>query len=664
MRYFIVAVSFVLISLSNLAMAQAASQGPDEYIPPNLPPELQAICQPCYDQLDQCQSNCVLAYWNTPYSPQKKCDSYDPSTNPKLQSCYDEAARTKDSCLAGCQGYDYCEPYCNNNYALDRADCENRFMTTCYGACVADCRQKFEVCIKDRSCYNSTCRVRIDRDFDGVSADGISNITFKLALDGDYSDYEIKIPEAAGGQVIQKSKSEIMFIPSAAGAGRNYLTPQKLSVTGSCTPSDGGAKAETTESFYVVQPPLFFVHGILSSAETWRIDEARAAKDGWSYGDISYNNTGATQDNANQLGIELDAFLEGVRQGAYYGGKKISASKVDLLAHSLGGLVTRYYIGHFYDGNILRFIMVGTPNHGASDAYLTPIAPSIAGQAGRDLRPDSEIIRELNQTTLNPQIGYYTIAGTGWATRTIDFADTTWNGDGIVLVDSVRLPGVPLYCTYDAHSSQLYFYSPYDGNVDEHKKGKMGWFSSDGNTLTSSEDVYNIFKSIILTGSAQGWECDQYKQNSPAKVYIGTARSPVTLHAYDAQGNHLGPTANGTIENQLGQGAFYSNGTETTHQMVKIVTDREIKFVIVGERAGQFGLDVITLEKNGTLNRKSFDNVSVNKGTSYTYSPQKPEAGLVPSGGAGCPLPLAVGALFFGYIKHSKKRTSPSSRHH
>jgi PKD repeat protein len=49
------------------------------------------------------------------------------------------------------------------------------------------------------------------------------------------------------------------------------------------------------------------------------------------------------------------------------------ATKVDIVAHSMGGLVTRSYIeqlGPYLRDNIEHFIMLGTPNNGATNAYF------------------------------------------------------------------------------------------------------------------------------------------------------------------------------------------------------------------------------------------------------------------------------------------------------
>jgi hypothetical protein len=47
-----------------------------------------------------------------------------------------------------------------------------------------------------------------------------------------------------------------------------------------------------------------------------------------------------------------------------------SSTKVDIVAHSMGGLLSRSYIqGNRYRDDVDQFIMLGTPNYGSSDAY-------------------------------------------------------------------------------------------------------------------------------------------------------------------------------------------------------------------------------------------------------------------------------------------------------
>ncbi len=62
------------------------------------------------------------------------------------------------------------------------------------------------------------------------------------------------------------------------------------------------------------------------------------------------------------------------------------ADKVNIIAHSMGGLVTRAYIqSSNYQNDIDKFAMVGTPNHGAASAYFIPITIKKQGKLRKGL---------------------------------------------------------------------------------------------------------------------------------------------------------------------------------------------------------------------------------------------------------------------------------------
>ena len=66
--------------------------------------------------------------------------------------------------------------------------------------------------------------------------------------------------------------------------------------------------------------------------------------------------------SASQLSQQISGFLsEALSSGKNY----VNTSSVDLVAHSLGGLVSRAYIqGEAYGGNIHRLVTLGTPHRG------------------------------------------------------------------------------------------------------------------------------------------------------------------------------------------------------------------------------------------------------------------------------------------------------------
>lgn len=119
--------------------------------------------------------------------------------------------------------------------------------------------------------------------------------------------------------------------------------------------------------------------------------------------------------------------------------------KVIIVAHSMGGLVTRRYLQVFGDEHIARVIMFGTPNHG--------LEGSIAGYCSllgedlecRDMQPDSLFLNKLERSG-EPSIPVSVIIGQGCDTDGKD-------GDGVVTVDSATLP----------YARNLYFNGTCDG---------------------------------------------------------------------------------------------------------------------------------------------------------------------------------------------------------
>jgi pimeloyl-ACP methyl ester carboxylesterase len=186
---------------------------------------------------------------------------------------------------------------------------------------------------------------------------------------------------------------------------------------------------------------------------------------------------------------------------------------IAIVAHSMGGLVAREmltapmlsYATRAANGElpvIEQLIMVGTPNHGSGLAqfriftevrdqwtnlfkgnyhWLHGIIDG-AGEAGIDLIPDSKFLQELNSRPLPGQVNMLVIAGEMSQKQRNDIEDfardlggkfsedtrdtvkqmknmfleaTQQVGDGLVSVNSARLPGVPLKIVQGTHLSMI-----------------------------------------------------------------------------------------------------------------------------------------------------------------------------------------------------------------
>lgn len=193
--------------------------------------------------------------------------------------------------------------------------------------------------------------------------------------------------------------------------------------------------------------------------------------------------------------------------------------RIQVVAHSMGGLVTRDLLTRraYYDGDgsgrdqfpaIDRLIMLGSPNHGSKMVWLRGLAElreqvyrwvsgtgsfddamtDGLGEAGRDLRPESDFLRRLNARP-QPQHTTYTIiagrvsplsgqeiksltsrmkqlarsdAAPPWLREWADLVDTSpassileaaigGLGDGVVTIESARLGGVDDFVVVEAN---------------------------------------------------------------------------------------------------------------------------------------------------------------------------------------------------------------------
>jgi pimeloyl-ACP methyl ester carboxylesterase len=130
---------------------------------------------------------------------------------------------------------------------------------------------------------------------------------------------------------------------------------------------------EAAEIVVDISPrPVVLVHGLISTAEKFNVYinylesiglQGYAAGDGQfkgvlKMGDIS--NPAAPTLTIVQNAAQLDTYIDGVKRST-------GAEQVDLLAHSMGGLVSRYYIHELMaEDDVAQLIMLGTPNGGST----------------------------------------------------------------------------------------------------------------------------------------------------------------------------------------------------------------------------------------------------------------------------------------------------------
>jgi hypothetical protein len=102
-----------------------------------------------------------------------------------------------------------------------------------------------------------------------------------------------------------------------------------------------------------------------------------------------------------------------------------------------------------------------------------------------------------------------------------------------------------------------------------------------------------------------------------------TVKSPVTVHAYDAEGNHLGLDAQGELENEIGEGVFYSMDAE--HQTIRIINHPDVIFKLVGQEEGTFSVDALRVDEQGNVTARTFEDIPTAPGVTYVLDSSAPE---------------------------------------
>lgn len=130
------------------------------------------------------------------------------------------------------------------------------------------------------------------------------------------------------------------------------------------------ARAEIVPYRTVEPIPILFVHGYSDNGKSWTESEfyhyvqtLGSTVVSVDYGEYSKNDI--TADKIDEI------YTEAIR--------KLPPGKFDVVAHSMGGLLTRYYLLKHPEvrNKVRRVIFIGTPNHGSPVAFLNRISDMI-----------------------------------------------------------------------------------------------------------------------------------------------------------------------------------------------------------------------------------------------------------------------------------------------
>ncbi|MER5487686.1 triacylglycerol lipase [Streptomyces sp. NPDC002812] len=138
--------------------------------------------------------------------------------------------------------------------------------------------------------------------------------------------------------------------------------------------------------------PVVFVHGYNADPGVWGSLREDLRADGYADSELFSFGYDTHQSVNEVLSGRLASYVAEVR-------RQTGAARVDLVAHSFGSLVTRWYV-KFGGGApyVDRWVSLAGPNRGTSTAW----ACALWDQACRDMTPGSYVVKNLNSGDETP----------------------------------------------------------------------------------------------------------------------------------------------------------------------------------------------------------------------------------------------------------------------
>lgn len=375
-------------------------------------------------------------------------------------------------------------------------------------------------------------------------------------------------------------------------------------------------------------------------------------------------------ENTNPLIVSLKGKIEEIKS-------QTGAVKVDIVAHSLGGLVAKRYIQKYGSDNVNKFVDIATPHFGAPKAFkilfygdnldipilnvnrvqvisqnmpaVYQLLPSRQYFNSTDSNYDSYIYdyNDIDQNSIKGELNY---------DESIEFMKNIGRNDYLLAKNE------ELHNEIDNFDPAAYGVKAYNivgcdqptiGKIYILNKEKNGYeyglkyISGDSTVpLKSAEGLNNAVYTFYATGAEHSilpsyagvkelvtaiennqensFDYLQYSnisQNDNACVLNGwevSYHSPIELHIYDESNNHLGPNQDGDIEMGIA-GASYD-----------IIEGNKFAFLpkghtyrIVGQAtdSGTFNARVQDIQDGETIETQYFNQVALNStGTNIEYN--------------------------------------------
>lgn len=179
----------------------------------------------------------------------------------------------------------------------------------------------------------------------------------------------------------------VSYIPPEADSN---IFHGKENITVNITASIPLFESSFSKSVILDKVPVVLVHGYLSNANIFDNMKEYVSKKGFETIPFNYKSEDGVAAGAKQL----EQFL--ARKKIEYMAKGIQVQKFDMVAHSMGGLIARYYSGseaYLNNNDIRKIIFISVPQRGSP---LASLGINYFNNEGiKDLSPDNELFTDI-----------------------------------------------------------------------------------------------------------------------------------------------------------------------------------------------------------------------------------------------------------------------------
>lgn len=337
------------------------------------------------------------------------------------------------------------------------------------------CREAAASTISGSSSVLASC----GKPVKGVATDGVSPLLLRTVsgLAGTAC-FEIVSTGAAEQGTVATPLTGTAAV-SALNYGFSLYTPPRVfdsaadsrtvDVEFTFTPNIGnGNTSRLRAQLQLVRPPVVLVHGLWSNAGSWSSDYTGNARNNAfrTVETADYAATNASSFSVNNQRVRTTAAtaLAAARRKGW------AATQVDVVGHSMGGLLTRLYAGatdyrrpdNLDQGDVRRLVTLDTPHWGSSFANLLValhngtalearyLETTVTGLTGGnmlqgavcDLAENSTGLQSLGSTALRSQA----ISGTGGPAGTVANPAPYWGGATLFGLNSFESALTRTYC--------------------------------------------------------------------------------------------------------------------------------------------------------------------------------------------------------------------------